>query len=145
LLKSLKSESRILNLIFKNINDKIISVGIISRGPTSFDGVIIALSKAEYELFKEILESKFYDEIRLLVVKGHTIDPKALYTVVGKPVMVLNDNYNLEEHYGIEEHTAYIVYKQYIRLGGALILRFLNLLLSEVEKIINTFTYSISS
>lgn len=137
-LKSkLKSESRILSLTCKLTGDgDYILVGLVQRG-SSFDGLIVSHSKAPYMLFKSIVNSKFYDELRLIVAMGD-IDVEALYVNVGKPVIMLNNDFQILKYYGVNGEVVYDAYLKFLRMDGITILKFLQNLTSEVEKIINT-------
>ena len=144
MLKHLKPESRVLSAAFMKSPCTLEAFfGIISRGRVSFDAALSTLSSKEgivRRAAKTVRSSSYYNEIRLVVVTGVSVEEaREFHVLTGIPTLILEEA-TFTPIGAFKVLNPSRIFKEYVRRGGILRLRVVRETLKELLNLLHTDT-----
>jgi len=117
IMSDLKKETRIGLIVIRKINEKKVALLLVLRGRI-IEGFIVALFKTLFELATSIISTKYYGELRYLIILPlnmaiNEIDD--MFLRVLRPLIVVDSNFELKRHVGIDADTCQTVLNHFIK------------------------------
>jgi len=117
IMSDLKKETRIGLIVIRKINEKKVALLLVLRGRI-IEGFIVALFKTLFELATSIISTKYYGELRYLIILPlnmaiNEIDD--MFLRVLRPLIVVDSNFELKRYVGIDADTCQTVLNHFIK------------------------------
>ncbi|RLG70788.1 MAG: hypothetical protein DRO23_12850 [Thermoprotei archaeon] len=116
-MSDLKKETRIGLIIIRKINEKKVALLLVLRGRI-IEGFLVALFKTLFELATSIISTKYYGELRYLIILPLNIaigEMNDMFLRVLRPLIIVNSNFELKKHVGIDVDTCQIILNHFIK------------------------------
>lgn len=135
-----KKETRIGFIIVQAFDGKNVALTLILRGKI-IEGVIVTMFKSIFELASSIISSKYYGELRYLVMmllNTHINEVNSLFLRILKPIIVVNKDFSLENYLGLNSDECQSLLNYFIKNLNHNILKFSFKLINQAITLLKT-------